>query len=165
LFTVLIGDDTARRLCELSTGTVITPGDAHHYADLALVESVLFDGPKRLIAATKKRTFTGAIRRGIQVRDRHCTHPGCTIPAELCDVDHIVPFVERPITDQAGGRLRCPGHNRIRGLDRHDRPGIIPPQTDPTVLDPLRTLIRWRNHTHWPDHDDDPDPDPDTDND
>jgi hypothetical protein len=163
LFTVLIGDDTARRLCELSTGTVITPGDAHHYADLALVESVLFDGPKRLIATTKRRTFTGAIRRGIQVRDRHCTHPGCTIPAEHCDIDHIVPYTQRPITDQAGGRLRCAGHNRIRGLDHHDRPGTIPTKADPTVLDQLRTLIRWRHHTHWPDTDDDPDPDGDID--
>jgi hypothetical protein len=31
------------------------------------------------------------------------------------------------------------------------------------VLDQLRTLIRWRHHTHWPDTDDDPDPDGDID--
>jgi hypothetical protein len=150
LFTVLVGDDTTRHLCELATGTVITPGDVQHWAHLALVESVIFDGPSRLIATTTKRTFTGAIRRGIQVRDRRCTHPGCTVPADRCDIDHVVAYTRRPVTDQDGGRVRCSAHNRITLLAGHDRPPDITPRPDPTPLEHLRAKIRWRTITHWP---------------
>lgn len=158
LVTILVGDDTARHLCELSTGTVITPGDVLHHLHHALVETVIFDGPTHLIATTGRRTFTGALRRGIQVRDRHCTHPGCHHPADTCDVDHTIPYAHRPVTDQHGGRLRCPAHNRT-DLARHHRPTTITTRPDPTPLDHLRAIIRWRTHTHWT-LDDDPDPDP-----
>ncbi|WP_181763016.1 HNH endonuclease, partial [Rhodococcus spelaei] len=28
----------------------------------------------------------------IRLRDGHCRHPGCTVPADRCQIDHIVPF-------------------------------------------------------------------------
>ena len=43
----------------------------------------------------RRRFFRGALRRAIEVRDRRCTHPsGCDVPAERCDIDHIVPLAE-----------------------------------------------------------------------
>lgn len=32
------------------------------------------------------------LARRIRMRDGTCRHPGCAVPAEACDVDHIVPF-------------------------------------------------------------------------
>ncbi|QXC61401.1 HNH endonuclease [Aquihabitans sp. G128] len=72
---------------------------------------------------TRTRAFPGALRRAIEVRDRHCTHPGCTVPAERCDVDHIVEWSSGGDTTQANGRLLCPAHNR-------QRPGRTSPPAD-----------------------------------
>ena len=50
---------------------------------VAEVETILFDGPFTVIAASTARSFTGRLRRAIEVRDRHCQHPsGCDVPAE-----------------------------------------------------------------------------------
>ena len=32
--------------------------------------------------------FTGPAREAAQLLARRCTHPGCTVPADLADVDH-----------------------------------------------------------------------------
>ncbi len=80
------------------------------------VERVVFDGPSRVIeVGAKQRFFTGGLRRAIEVRDRHCTHPGCTVRPERCQVDHIVEYVNGGETTQENGRLLCPAHHRQRG--------------------------------------------------
>ncbi len=85
------GDATFRHLCETAAGRVVPPDAA--YVDDAVMEVVLFDGPTRVISASKRCRFTGAMRQAIRVRDRRCQHPaGCDIPADQCDIDHIVPW-------------------------------------------------------------------------
>ena len=70
---------------------------------------MLFDGPFTVIAASPQRCFTGRLRRAIEVRDRHCQHPsGCDVPAQDCDVDHIVPAVEGGKTTQFNGQDQVP---------------------------------------------------------
>jgi len=32
------------------------------------------------------------LARRIRMRDGTCRHPGCAVPADACDIDHIVPF-------------------------------------------------------------------------
>ena len=109
LITVLVGEDTFKHLCELSTGTVIKAGQIVPWLSDADIETVLFDGRQRVIGVTYKRSFTGAVRRAVEVRDRRCQHPsGCDEPASRCDVDHIVPHSEGGITSQDNGRLSCP---------------------------------------------------------
>ena len=63
-----------------------------------------------------------ATRRAIEVRDRHCQHPsGCDVPAERCQIDHIVPYGEGGLTIQDNGRCYCATHNRQRERRRdHD---------------------------------------------
>ena len=141
-FTVLLGDKSFERLCELSTGTVITPGQLIPYLGTAEIESILFDGPSTVLTVSDKRTFTGKLRRAIQVRDRRCGHrTGCDVPAERCDVDHIVPHVDDGPTSQFNGRIRCATHNRHP--DKRD-PGEPLPERPIHRLDALRALIRWR---------------------
>jgi hypothetical protein len=154
LFTVLLGDDTFTRLCELSNGQVITPGALTTWLDTAVLETVLFDGSTTVISVSKRRTFTGALRRAVQVRDRHCQHPaGCDVPADDCDVDHTVPYTDGGPTSQFNGRLQCPTQNRHP--DKHDHNAIPLPPRPVTRLDELRARLRWRNlHENC---DDDPD--------
>jgi Domain of unknown function (DUF222) len=160
LITVLIGDHSFTDLCELADGTVITPGTLVPHLGSAELETVLFDGASTVISVSRRRTFTGALRRAIQVRDRHCQHPsGCDVPADHCDVDHIVPHRQGGLTSQFNGRLQCPPQNR--DSDKHDHGAIPQPPRPVTRLDELRALIRWRHRHYYPEDFDDDDNDTD----
>jgi Domain of unknown function (DUF222) len=154
LITVLVGDQSFTRLCELADGTVITPGQVVPLLGVAEMESILFDGPTTVISVSKRRTFTGALRRAIQVRDRHCQHPsGCDVPAQDCDVDHITPHPRGGQTSQFDGRIECPTHNRHH--DKHDHHATPNPSRPVTRLDELRARLRWRYlHSNQDDDDD-----------
>jgi hypothetical protein len=154
LFTVVVGDDRFTRMCELANGQVITPGTLVPWLGTAELETILFDGPTTVISVAKKRRFTGALRRAIQVRDRHCQHPsGCDEPANRCDVDHVIPVADKGPTSQFSGRLECWPHNRDR--DKHDHHATPLPPRPVTVLDELRARLRWRNRHYFNDQDDD----------
>ncbi len=106
------------------------------------MEVVLFDGPTTVLGTSRRRSFTGAVRRAIQVRDRHCQHPsGCDTPADECDIDHIIPWGEGGVTDQFNGRLQCSTHNRHP--DRHDHDATPIPPEQITILRELRARLRW----------------------
>ncbi len=143
LFTVLLGDDSAHRLCELATGTVLAPDLLVPHLGAAEMETILFDGPFTVVAASTARCFTGRLRRAIEVRDRHCQHPsGCDVPAPDCDVDHIVPFPDGGETSQFNGRLECRPHNR--DATKHDHGATSQPERPVTEWDVLRVRMRWR---------------------
>jgi hypothetical protein len=120
LFSVFVGFETfAGRICELANGTVVSPGTVVPWLDQSWIERVVFDGPSRIIdMGVKRRLFTGATRRAVQLRDRECFHEFCDLPAEDCQVDHVVPYAAGGETTQANGRPACGYHNR----DRHRRP-------------------------------------------
>lgn len=138
LLTVLVGEATLAHICELATGTVIAPGQIVPLLSDADIERVVFEGPDRVISVSRKRRFTGALRRAIEVRDRHCQHhSGCDEPATTCDIDHIQPHSEGGLTSQDNGQLGCHPHNR----DPHKRnaPPKKPkpdPEPDPPPDDP-----------------------------
>jgi hypothetical protein len=143
LFTVLVGDETMSQLCELSNGTVVTPGSIFRYAGDAELEVVLFDGPSTVVSVSHRRTFTGALRRAVQVRDRHCQHTsGCDVPADDCDIDHVVPHAADGPTSQFNGKAECHPHNR--NPDRHDHGGVPRPSRPVDRLDEIRCRLRWK---------------------
>jgi hypothetical protein len=157
LFTALVGDATVSQLCELSNGTVVTPGSIFSYAGDADLEVVLFDGPSTVISVSHRRTFTGALRRAVQVRDRQCQHAsGCDVPADDCDIDHIVPHAADGPTSQFNGRAECQPHNR--NPDRHDHGSVPRPSRPIDRLDEIRCRLRWRILRRAPD--DEPDDHP-----
>jgi hypothetical protein len=125
LFTVHVDHGTLTgRICELARSrTVVAPGSLVDWFAEADVERVVFDGTDRpLGVGTKRRVFTGADRRAVEVRDRECTHPLCDLPGEDCEVDHVVPFAEGGTTVVDNGRLACGFHNRTRpGATRPER--------------------------------------------
>ena len=120
LFSVFVGFETlAGRICELANGTVVTPGSVVPWLPQSWIERVVFDGSSRIIdVGVKRRLFTGATRRAVQLRDRQCFHDFCDLPAEDCQIDHIVPYAAGGETTQTNGRPACGFHNR----DRHRRP-------------------------------------------
>jgi hypothetical protein len=117
LVSIYCGYETfAGRICEMADGTVLAPGTVARLLgdDETLIERVVFDGPSRVIDVGEARLFTGGLRRAIELRDRHCTAPGCHVPANRCEADHILPRSEGGPTEQWNGRLRCKGDHRLR---------------------------------------------------
>jgi hypothetical protein len=115
LFSVLVDFPTlGGRTCELAQGMAVTPGSLVPWLDRADFERAVFEPPDRVQVSATARLFTGATRRGIQLRDRECTHPYCDRPALDCQVDHIQPYTEGGPTTFENGRVLCGYHNRLR---------------------------------------------------
>ena len=124
LLTVLVGHDSLARILELTNGIPLRAGQLIPWLDAAAIEQVLFDGPGTVVKVSKQRTFTGVVRKAVEVRDRGCQHPTCHEPIDRCQADHIIPWSADGPTSQANGRLLCGHHNRLRNQRRD-------PQGDP----------------------------------
>jgi hypothetical protein len=116
LFCVFVGYETfAGRICELANGTVVTPGSPLPWLGEAWAERVVFDGPDRIKnIGVRRRIFTGATRRAVEVRDRECYHDFCELPADNCQIDHVQPYAAGGLTVDTNGRPACGFHNRLR---------------------------------------------------
>jgi Domain of unknown function (DUF222) len=142
LISVLVGYETfTGRVCQLADGTVITTGTVASQLGEAWIERVVFDGPSRVIDLGQVRRFTGAARRALEVRDRHCTHPGCDQPAERCQGDHIQPWSAGGPTTSDNGQLRCGYHNRWRW--QHPDPPDPPDPPHPPPGADQHTRLGW----------------------
>jgi hypothetical protein len=130
LLTVHVGPGSLHRMCELADGTVVTPTQVFPRLTEADVERIVFASPSRVLdVGVRQRFFTGALRRAIEVRDRHCQHPcGCDVPAERCHIDHNTRYADGGLTTQDNGRCYCPTHNR----QREHRPDDERPPPDDT---------------------------------
>ena len=83
------------------------------------MERVVFDGPYRVKnVGVRRRLFSGATRRSVQVRDRQCYSEFCEVPAEACEVDHVQPWGAGGPTTDDNGRVACGYHNRARHRTR-----------------------------------------------
>ncbi len=124
LVTVHIDHETVvGRLCELSNGTVVTPGEVLPLLTCADIERVVFGGADRVVnLGRKQRFFVGGTRRAVEILHPTCTHPTCDVPSQRCDIDHIVDWPAGP-TDQANGRPRCPAHHPKRRQRGRGSPG------------------------------------------
>jgi Domain of unknown function (DUF222)/HNH endonuclease len=125
LFSVLVDYQTlAGRICQLAkTNTVVTPGSLLPWLEEADIERAVFTPKKRVECSEKSRLFTGATRRAIELRDRECQHPYCDVPADRCQVDHIIEYSKGGLTTQENGRLLCGDHNR-QGDQRPPPPSL-----------------------------------------
>src|SRR5215216_4726470 len=150
LLTIIIGERRFSEFCQLATGTVLTPGHVLPHLGTIEVETILFDGLSAL-GVSNRRTFTGKLRRAIELRDHHCQHPsGCDVPAPDCDVDHIIPRRQGGPTSQFNGRLQCRPHNR--DASKHDHNAQPHPHRDVTEHDITRARRHWRRQReddHW----------------
>ncbi len=132
IVSVVLGYAAFKDICELADGTLLAPGEAAAVlADDALLERIIFNGPSRVIDVGEARSFRGAVRRAIEIRDRHCTGAGCHVPGHRCQGDHRWRHSDGGPTIQANGELRCGPHNRQR---EKPLPQPIPPKHPPLEL-------------------------------
>ena len=85
----------------------------------ATISRVLLDAesvPVEMGRAT--RTIPPPLRRTLELRDAHCTHPGCTVPARWCDAHHIIHWADGGKTETANLRLLCRQHHRQAHQDQ-----------------------------------------------
>ncbi|MCI1747486.1 MAG: HNH endonuclease [Acidipropionibacterium sp.] len=89
------------------------------------------------------RLVTGAIRRALELRDGGCVFPGCTVPADLCQAHHIIPWWDEGPTSLSNLTLLCRHHHALVEPDRyHSRDQwriVVNPDTRiPQMLPPER---------------------------
>ncbi|HEX2850055.1 MAG TPA: DUF222 domain-containing protein [Acidimicrobiales bacterium] len=117
LFTVLVGEDTFRRTCELSGGQILSPELLAPWLCDCVFERIVFGAPDRVLSVSRQRSFPDAVRRAIEVRDRRCHHHTCDTPADRCQIDHIRPWSDGGSTCVDNGRPACGHHNRWQWTD------------------------------------------------
>ncbi len=129
LLSVFVGYETfAGRICELAGGTVVSPGSLLRWLDEARVERVVFDGPDRIAGlGHRRRLFTGAERRAVELRDRVCASAYCDLPAAQCEIDHLEPWSHGGPTVADNGRAVCSWHHRRRHRQGAPRGRSRPP--------------------------------------
>ena len=133
LVTVHVDHHTlAGRICQLSTGTVITPGEVLPLLAECHIERAIFDSRSRVIdLGRRSRLFIGGTRRAVQIAQPRCAHPGCDVPSERCEIDHDTEWEHGGPTNPDNGTPRCPPHHRHRHRrastdDRSDGSGDDP---------------------------------------
>jgi hypothetical protein len=99
-----------------------------------------------LDAGTPTNLITGALRRAVIARDRHCAFPGCDIPPSACQVHHIKERAQGGQTGLGNLVLLCAFHHLIAV---HQWGWILTLHADGTTTavspDGIRTL-----HSHGP---------------
>ncbi|NND75236.1 MAG: HNH endonuclease [Ilumatobacter sp.] len=115
--------DIADRRRETSTGTPISQADVVAAAIHGRVRRVLLDNRGVITDfGRERRLFTGPLRVAARLMGHSCSHPGCDIASEQCEIDHVAEFVrDRGSTSLANSDLNCRSHNRYKtraGLTR-----------------------------------------------
>jgi hypothetical protein len=99
---------------------------AHHYL-------AIFDNGKALALYHTKRLASPAQRLVLHAKDRGCTFPGCTMPADLCEVHHCKRYAQHPVSDVNDMTLACgPNHKQadqgwVTRKNAHYQTEWIPP--------------------------------------
>jgi hypothetical protein len=103
---------------------------AHHYL-------AIFDKGKALALYHTKRLASPAQRIVLYAKDRGCTFPGCSVPANLCETHHCNPYATNPVTDVNDLTLACGPNHKLaeqgwitRKNGHGDTDWIPPPHLD-----------------------------------
>jgi hypothetical protein len=95
-----------------STGDRLTAEQARRLACTArILPAVLGKKGEILDLGRDSRFFKAAQRKAMEIRDRHCTAIGCTVPARFCHAHHKKPWSQGGKTDLDDGTLLCPFHH------------------------------------------------------
>jgi len=101
------------RTREMDDGTVIDAASARRIACDAAVSRVLMRGESEVLDVGRTtRVVPSAVRRALILRDKACTHPGCTRPHHWCDAHHVVHWADGGPTSLDNLVLLCRRHHR-----------------------------------------------------
>lgn len=104
-------------------GSLLDPATLRRLAcDAGLIPTVLGPRGEVLDLGREVRLFTPGQQKVLWLRDRHCTIPGCSIPAQWCDAHHLVHWADGGTTEIGNAALLCGYHHswvhtkRVAGL-------------------------------------------------
>jgi hypothetical protein len=110
-------------------------------------------------AGARRYRISAELARRIRLRDGTCRHPGCSVPAEDCDVDHVVPFDHSDPghggqTVEANLMCLCRSHHRFKTFHTwyyqllRDGTLVIATESGHTITThPDGPLAQWRDRT------------------
>ncbi len=98
----LLGPETVRKLA----------------CDATIIPTVLGSNGEILDQGRGERLFTAAQVKALWLRDRHCSFPGCHIPAQWCDAHHLWHWIDDGPTDLDNGALLCGRHHTVVHRDQ-----------------------------------------------
>jgi uncharacterized protein DUF222 len=135
----------------LDDGTRLSATEARLAAcDVRIIPAVLGGKGQVLDVGRERRTFTGALRRALVLRDGGCAFPGCDRPARWAEGHHTVHWADGGKTSLSTGVLLCRHHHGVihRGEweVRINPTDGLPEFLPPSYVDKQRTPIR--NHFH-----------------
>lgn len=108
-------NDLLAARCETSTGVPVSGHDALRAMLSGQVRRAVIDSAGVVVdLGTRRRLFTGAARDAAQLVALSCAHPGCDIPAEMCDIDHLQRHADGGHTSQHNATPACGSHNRYK---------------------------------------------------
>jgi hypothetical protein len=92
----------------------VHPEIARRWACDASVTRVVMQGASEILDVGRRTpVVSGALRRAVVVRDRHCRFPGCDRPHTWCDAHHVVHWADGGSTALANLVLLCRRHHRL----------------------------------------------------
>src|SRR5215472_9709071 len=100
------------RLAELDWGPLVTGEGARRIGCDASITPVLVDDKGEILhVGHSSRSVPRRLRKALNLRDRHCLAPGCTMPPELCAVHHRRHWADGGPSELPNLELRCDFHH------------------------------------------------------
>ena len=115
--TVIADLDTLRlepgsRLAQLDWGIGITGDSARRIGCDSTITPVGVKKGSIVHVGRATRSVSPRTRKALNVRDRHCQAPGCTVPAADCEPHHVEHWADSGRTEYGNLRLYCDTHHR-----------------------------------------------------
>lgn len=113
----LLGGDTP---CELAGYGPITAAQARQIAADGELTRLVCDPLSGVLLDYGRTVYRPpqALRDFVIARDRTCVAPGCRIPADRCEIDHVIPFPVGPTSADALAAA-CKHHHRAKDGGGH----------------------------------------------
>ena len=93
-------------------GTPLSSETVRRIACDAGVSAIFTDSKQQIVdVGREQRTFGGAIRKVLVLRDQGCRFPGCNAPPSWTDGHHIEHWVNGGTTTTSNGCLLCSRHH------------------------------------------------------
>ncbi len=142
--TDLVCPPLPQRRKETASGSPVTDSELVQALIHDRVRSVVMDGTGMPISYGRtRRLFTGPIRDMAKLLGHRCAHPGCSVAAEQCQVDHVEEFATGDgTTSIANAGLECSSHNRFKHRTklsriRHSTDRVTTTRADGTQMAPV----------------------------
>ena len=105
-----------QRRKETASGSPISNDELVRSLIHGRVRSIITDNTGMPISYGRtRRLFTGPIKAMAKLLGHRCSHPGCNIPAEHCQIDHLDEYANGTgHTALTNAGLECSSHNRYK---------------------------------------------------